>query len=86
MLVQTLVPHLAVEAFDESVLNRLARLNEMQLDASFAGPDIQRLAGELGPIVCNQDFWESAQLPEPFGFERLSCHGSSFPQAFRQNC
>ena len=51
VLIQALVPQLPVEAFDVAVLRRLARLDEVQLDAVLVGPLIQRPADELGAIV-----------------------------------
>ncbi len=51
VLVQAFIPHLAVEAFDESILQGLPRRDEVQLRALFISPDIQRLARELRPVV-----------------------------------
>ena len=53
MQVQALVPELAVEAFDESVLSRLARLNEVQLYAGTSRPEEQRLAGQFRAVVAD---------------------------------
>src|SRR5712692_3460474 len=50
VLVQALIPPLAVEALDESILHRLPRLDEMQFHPSLVSPDIQRLACELWPL------------------------------------
>ncbi len=51
MLVETLIPELAVEAFDECVLCRFARLDEVQLHAVILRPEEQCLAGELRAVV-----------------------------------
>ena len=56
VLVQTLVPHLVVEALDESILDpSVDVLDEGQLHASWVGPHIQDLASKLGPISYHQD-------------------------------
>ena len=44
--IQAFVAELAIEAFDEAVLDRLARADEVELDAAPVGPGIQRSAGE----------------------------------------
>ena len=54
MSVQTLVAELAVEALDEAVLDRLARTDEVELDASAVGPSVERSTGEFRPIVDDQ--------------------------------
>lgn len=51
MLIQTFVAQPAVEAFDVRVFHRLARTDELQLDAMFVRPCIERLAYELWPVV-----------------------------------
>jgi hypothetical protein len=51
VLVEALVPQLAVEALDEGVLHRLARLDEVQPHPSLVGPGIQRLPGKLWAVV-----------------------------------
>jgi|GEM_PF-2271867 len=50
VLVQALIPHLAVEALDEGILDRLPRLDEMQFYPSLASPDVQRLAREMNIV------------------------------------
>src|SRR5690606_19662587 len=64
MLVQAVVPKLAIEAFHERVLHRLAWLDEMQLDAAFARPQEQRLAGELRAVVADDAFGQATGLAE----------------------
>ena len=56
VLVQTGVPKLAVEAFYQRVLDRLARLNEAQGRTNSLRPEMHRLAGELGPVVGDDGF------------------------------
>lgn len=51
MQVQAVLAKLAVEAFYERVLRRLARLNEVQLHAGVLSPEEQGLAGELRTVV-----------------------------------
>ena len=51
MLVQALVPQLAVEALQEAVLLRLARRDVVPFDAVLLGPLKHGIAGELGAVV-----------------------------------
>ena len=51
MEIEAVLSKLAVEAFEERVLCRLAGLDEMQLDAGSLGPEGQRLAHQLGTVV-----------------------------------
>src|SRR4029453_16904332 len=51
VLVEALLAALAVEAFDECVLHRLARLDEAQAHAAFPSPLVERLAGEFRAVV-----------------------------------
>src|SRR5262245_28597330 len=50
-LVQELVAHAAVEALDEGVLDRLARRNEVPVDAGVLAPGQHGVASELGAVV-----------------------------------
>jgi len=52
-LVQALVAELAVEAFDEAVLLRLARRDVAPVDADAVGPFEHRPAGHLGSVVAD---------------------------------
>ena len=51
MLVQALVPQLAVETLHEAVLLRLARRDVVPFDAVLLGPLKHGIAGELGAVV-----------------------------------
>ncbi len=51
MQIQAVLSELAVEAFHESVLRRLSRLNKMQLDVAALRPEEHRLASQFGAIV-----------------------------------
>ena len=51
VFVETLLPQPAVEALDEGVLNRLARLDELQLHAAFVGPLIEYAASKFRAII-----------------------------------
>src|ERR1035437_6656758 len=51
VLVQTLIPELAVEAFDVAILHRPARRDEVQLYSVLIRPPVQHLAGELRTVV-----------------------------------
>jgi len=48
---QAFRPELTVEAFDERIIRGLARPREVQRDAVFIGPTIQRLRDELRTII-----------------------------------
>ena len=52
MVVQALIPEPAVEALDERILRRFARLDQLELHAMLAGPLVQCLAGKFRPLVC----------------------------------
>src|SRR6056297_1412283 len=52
--IQAVVPELAVEAFDEGILGRFARLDQVQLDATVSRPEELRLAGELRTVVADE--------------------------------
>ena len=65
MQVQALAPECSVEAFDESVLDRLARLNEVELHTSSVGPCIERAAAELGAVVRDDHIGQASGLREP---------------------
>jgi hypothetical protein len=51
VLVQAFVPELAVEAFDEGVLDGLAGSDELNPDLGMVGPLVEGAAGELGTVV-----------------------------------
>src|SRR5258705_13069195 len=48
---ETLASQGAVEGVDERIVHRLAGLAELERDMMPAGPVVQELRGELGPIV-----------------------------------
>ena len=54
MLVKALVAKLAIEALDVAVLDRLPRLNEVQLHAVCIGPGVERFTDELRPVITAQ--------------------------------
>ena len=66
MPIQTLITELPIEALNESVLHRLARINEAQRNATHGRPLIQRLARELWPVV-----HDDVQRLPPSGSEPL---------------
>ena len=49
-LVQELVPHPAVEAFDKAVLHRLARRDVVPFDLVLGAPLQDRVRGQFGPV------------------------------------
>ena len=51
VLIEALVAHRPVEAFNEGVLDRLTRLDELLFDAMLVGPPVEHFARELGTIV-----------------------------------
>jgi len=62
VLVQTLVPELAVEALDVGVLRRFPRVDEVQLDPVTVRPGVQRLSAELPAIVGDDRPGDSSRL------------------------
>jgi len=56
-LVQALTPEASAEALNESVLHRLARCDEMPLDAAFLAPAQDRYAGQFRSIVIEDGQW-----------------------------
>ena len=64
MLVQTFVSELAIEAFDEGVLGRLAWLDKTERGTALLRPEEHRLAGELGAVVTNDHRRQSAALAQ----------------------
>lgn len=53
VLFEAAVPELAVEALDERVLRRLARLDEGQRHLPLTRPEEHRLAGQLRPVIAD---------------------------------
>lgn len=45
-------PKPAVEALDEGILRRFARLDQLELHAVLVGPLVQCLAGKFWPLIC----------------------------------
>ena len=60
VFVQAFIPELSVEAFNESILDRLAGFDEVQSHGVTIGPFIQCLADELRAIIDNDG---PGQLP-----------------------
>jgi hypothetical protein len=56
VFVQTLVPHLAFEALDESVPDWLPWLDETQLHTSLVSLEVLRLARKFRPVIRHQHF------------------------------
>ncbi len=54
-LVQKLIPHPAVEAFDETVLHRLARRDVMPIDLVLSTPLQDRVRGQFGVIARREE-------------------------------
>ena len=49
--IQDLMPESAIEAFDEGILIRLARLDVVELHALVSAPSGQHLGQILGPVI-----------------------------------
>lgn len=62
MLVEALVPELPVEALDEAVLLRLARVDEVQPHTAFVGPLVERPARQLRLVVQDDGIRDGAPL------------------------
>lgn len=65
VFVEALVAELAVEAFDVTVLGRLARGDEAMRYLALVGPTFQRQAGKLGSVVGEQTAGPAAPLGDP---------------------
>lgn len=63
VLIQAFVPQLAVEAFDMTVLNGFARLDERERDASVGRPRVKGPRAELAAIV-EEETYRSAPLDD----------------------
>jgi hypothetical protein len=53
-LVQEFITHAAIEAFDEGIPGRLARRNEVPVDAVVFAPGQHGVASELGAVVVDK--------------------------------
>src|SRR5690606_4758038 len=62
--VQAVVAEGAVEALDEAVLHRLARLNEVDLDATGIRPGVERPARELRTVVGHDHVGQASLAPQ----------------------
>ena len=58
MLVKAVVTKGAIEAFNESVLHRLSRLDVMKGNARRLSPEVKGFAGQLRAIVQSDDLWQ----------------------------
>src|SRR5437667_1949978 len=63
--VQALSPKLAVQAFDECVVGRLAGPAEVESDAAHEGPQVELLTDEFRPIVEPNGLWTADFMPYP---------------------
>jgi hypothetical protein len=51
LLIQTTIPEATIEALNERVLGRFARLNEVQIHAGLSAPEEHRFARHLRNVV-----------------------------------
>src|SRR5690554_4539244 len=58
--VQTLISEFPVEAFNEGILGRLARLDEMQMEPGPLAPEEHLLPGKLRAIVADDRPWQTS--------------------------
>ncbi len=65
VLVETFIPELPVERFDEGVLDRLTGLDEVEPNAVAPGPFVERLADHLGTVVEDDLQGQPAGLRQP---------------------
>ena len=66
MLVKAVVAKGAIEAFNESVLHGLSRLDVMKGDARRLSPEVKGFAGQLRAIVQSDDLWQGTGKSEFF--------------------
>jgi hypothetical protein len=81
--IKELVPQASVEAFDESVLRRLAGRNIMPADAVLVLPFEHRATGELCPVVTDDCRWLPIrhQLPNSDGsLGSRRCYAAQWPR------
>jgi hypothetical protein len=64
MLVKAVVAKGAIEAFNESVLHGLSRLDVMKGDARRLSPEVKGFAGQLRAIVQSDDLWQGTGQSE----------------------
>src|SRR5579863_6388401 len=65
MLVEALVAEATVEALDIGVLDRAARLNEVQFDAVLVRPEVESSASEFRTVVDHDEFGCSPLRQQP---------------------
>ena len=65
VFVEAFIAELAVEAFDESVLGRLAGFDEVKAHAVAPGPFVERLANHLRAVVQDDLQGQPTGLGEP---------------------
>ncbi len=68
VLVQQLVPHSSVEAFDEAVLHGLARRDIVPLDLPVLLPFQDGIRGQFGPVVADHHAGVAPHLGDPVQF------------------
>ena len=87
MFVQAFIAQSTVEALDVGVLHRLARLDEVQLDATAVRPGIQGAARKLWAIIDGEGLGQPVGLGQAVqnlddlgaGQRRVDCNRRRFP-------
>ena len=62
VVIQTLVPESAIEAFDKRILGRFACLNQLELNSMLTSPLVECVTGKFRALVCPDRF---GVAPEP---------------------
>ncbi len=69
-LVEQLVAHSPIEAFDETVLHGLSRRDVVPFYPMLGAPPQDRVTGQFRPIIADNHFWLSAALDQRCQFTR----------------
>src|SRR5690606_2644401 len=61
MFIQTLIPEFSVKALDVTILHRLSRLDQLQLNAMMVSPLIQCSASKFRPLIGSDGLWIASE-------------------------
>ncbi len=78
--IQAFIAQPSAEAFQISVLHRLARLNGHRGNAMFFAPGQEMPAGELRPVIAAQTLWRPASGDDAFQYSRDSPAAEAHPR------
>jgi hypothetical protein len=68
LLIEALLAQATVKRFDESILDRLARLDELQAHSATIGPLVHHPPAKLRTVIRSNDSGHCAQLAEPLQY------------------